>query len=84
MLLTLSSKLKTAAKVILTVAEVAMWLFVGFGICRVAENGVSGLPSFMLSISMALGALSTLIYLVASLFKIIVSSETQEARNDDK
>jgi len=66
-------------------AEISLWIYVGFGVCRVTENGVNGISSFMLTGCMSLTLLAVVCYFVSNVCKMNSNQPktTKEARNND-
>lgn len=80
MLIKLSNAFAKMAKFSLITAEIAMFIFVGFGFCRVWENGVNGPSSLILSSCMFLTLLSIVFYFASYVCKIKVGG----VKNKDK
>ncbi len=67
-----------SSKRITTVAEVALWLFVGTGVLKVLHDGVHGLSSLLLAGSMSLLAIGLAFQIIAVCCKIVVNITDKE------
>ena len=66
---------RIAAQKTLSLAELALWGFVGVGVIRVLLNGINGLSSLMIGISIGLFITSLAFYFLAFSCKVIENSK---------
>ena len=66
---------RIAAQKTLSLAELALWGFVGVGVIRVLLNGINGISSLMIGISMGLFIVSLAFYFLAFSCKVVENSK---------